>query len=595
MKSLILLYALAATALSSCANGAYDKQTAVSPPLVFVGPSVAPSDEAVKAANQSQHEKYCYILRMKYYNQRATNNVSTIPPLMLYHKWTSNRATRSPFLVTNGERAYYMDDGNVMKIELRTGKSGELCKMPLKYAAFALSADGRLLYCSGGSTRVGFGQATFSPVAMAIDTQTGKTEWRIERDAADPFYPSLLSTDDGTLILVAQSRIMAVDGKNGKEIWTTCILKGPWAPYMVETAGVIAFCGPNNPGVEPGVEDHRIFGVDAKSGKLLWTVASKNTERFAGLLQADEKRFYLTQPPFPGKPQYITVIDAKTGETLSPHCDPVSLPPDQPLPGLEGLLPDGCGGVQRIGDWEITYERSCQYIVRNLRTGIQYKFGEGAFPPDANLEIVEFAGNRFFTAIDGYLILPLGGIQSYTFACFEDARFHPDSTRMLFDLRPEMLDEKMKTRIAELVKELGPDNYDTRSAAVKELTSLLDLPEEQVRAALKGEPSPGFKVVCENILKSIEKYKELRKYLDELGCRKDPIYFTALIRHTADLEIQQKAIDRLKKITGQDFGLKPSAEWIKDQKEASDKYDDWWLKNRDKIAWSDKGDRYIPK
>jgi hypothetical protein len=60
-----------------------------------------------------------------------------------------------------------------------------------------------------------------------------------------------------------------------------------------------------------------------------------------------------------------------------------------------------------------------------------------------------------------------------------------------------------------------------------------------------------------------------------------------------DLAVQQKAIDRLKQITGQDFGLKPSAEWVKDQKEPSDKYDAWWQSNRDNLTWSDKDDKYL--
>ena len=196
--------------------------------------------------------------------------------------------------------------------------------------------------------------------------------------------------------------------------------------------------------------------------------------------------------------------------------------------------------------------------------------------------------------IDGYLIMrtPLRA-RSHEWVCLEDIRFHHNAARMLFDLRPEMLDARMKTHIAELIRQLGHKEHNTRIAAQKELETLMDLPGEQLKIAAEENKTPEIRAAANKLLKKCQEWKDLRKYLEKFNCRRDPIYFTTLIRHTADLEIQKKAIERLKKITGEGFGLKPSKHWIEDQKEASDKYDEWWFKNRKELKWSEKEDRYL--
>jgi hypothetical protein len=375
------------------------------------------------------------------------------------------------------------------------------------------------------------------------------------------------------LVRLNENGIYALDLNDGHVLWRTPI-KDPVSHVdglRLITDGKMVFAKTEG-------EEYGIIAFDGATGKEVWRVEGVYGSALDGkghilvMEQTKEQN---------GKAGSTLLLDAATGQVAV-------------------KLPITLLATHVVGDWAYAMDAGWTdgppaQILGAIEV-FNVKTGETKILVDGRLENAPLNPAITVAETDGYIITDAqrrSGKRGWY--CLEDMRFHPDATKMLFDLRPEMLDDKMKARIAELIDKLADPEPEPRKKVKEEILTYMDLAEEQCAAAVK-DPKNGHQwEALTSVMDKIKEWMKLRKYIDDLGCWRDPIYFTVLIRHTADLQIQQKAIDRLKQITGQDFGLKPSAEWVKDQKEASDKYDNWWQDNRDKLAWSEKDDKYVEK
>jgi outer membrane protein assembly factor BamB len=564
---------------------------------------------------------YSYSLNERFCDNQQTRHMDSMPVLWGYIKWTGGDGfINTSNFVMDGEYVYQLPNlaSSVTRYRLRTGEVSfiaDLADKPgWKVAARpgCLHLDGAMLYVGGSRsapdlmqwhgalwavcTTDGTIKWVFLPpndggvyyalilpggkiIALAakatsaqyfcLDKATGQALWQID---AGPEPGDMLACGENVILINHNKTgwgFRVVETNEGKTLWESAT--GCEGPKMA-TDGSKIFVQSR----EAGTANYGIIAFDCPTGKELWRAPCGGAYALDG-----NGRILTTEPPqgIAENSAQTILLDAATGKTVA-------------------KLPIKRDVYQTIGDWAITQRtrfdagppmRTFMTIeIFNTRTGeIRILLDGSSLYSKYHLFI---RGSGTYPSTDGYLIVEAysqsGGL---TFACLEDMRFHPDATRLVFDLRCAMLDKKMKARIAELIEQLGNKDWQVRENATKELQSLMDLPYEQLEAATKEDVKAEIRVPAAEVLKKAKEWRELRQYVDELG----PIYLTALIRHTPDLAVQQKAIDRLKQITGQDFGLKPSAEWVKDQKEPSDKYDAWWLSNRDKLTWSDKEDKYI--
>lgn len=575
------------------------------------GEAAAPVADDAKA----DAPKYTYTLNHRYCDSRHSRYLNSTPIAWPYIKWAGgNGAAAASNFVMDGEYAYQVISGStdVTRYSLRTGKDSAVGDFGGKEGwtvipnAGALQLENGTLYISGtrsapgrpregalyaistadGKTRWVFTPENMSEVTkplilpggkilatagrgntdqhVCLDRATGNVLWQLEEEhqAGDKIVCGehvILSNHSKT-----GWNIRAVDTTEGKPAWDAL----PNSRMIVLASdGQRVFCGVDQ--VAQGDKSSTgIIAYDGKTGKEIWRSPCGSRYAIAG-----DGRIVTTAPPTgkPDDPGQTIILDPATGETLA-------------------KLPPTGGPLQMLGEWAVT-DRTVRDNARppkifTILETFNSKTGEIRTLMDGSALTAEYnpltTSGSVYPATDGCILVRLAQKNGkLEYACLEDMRFHPDAVRLLFDFRPEMLDDKMRARIAELVEKTADSEPEPRNKVTEEiLASFMDLAEEQCRAAEK-DPKNGFQwEAMTNALRKIEEWKKLRQYLADLDCARDPIYFTALIRHSPDPAVQQKAIDRLKQITGQDFGLKPSAEWTRDQKEASDKYDAWWQENR---------------
>jgi len=555
------------------------------------------------APSQQVSDKYVYTLNRREYDCFHSGHVNSTPILKAYIKWFREDANLDygNHYVADGQYAFYHFNGNraIMRLNLRTGDAAPFgnLKAPFYTIGGEMLLNDGTIYLRGNRAF----NATQCP--LAISTADGSVRETRTHGDQKCYGVSLVLPQDRLIVQIYDNKepeIGCIEESTGRILW-----RRPGQGDTIVRCRERLIC--------TGMKE--IFALDLKDGHELWKTPLEDI-RIDGTAFSDDKRVFVT-----ALGSGLVALDGETGREIwrakglygyvldgKGHILAKFLGPSGPLFLLDtatgeivAKLPVNLTNIMRLkvtcASWGYAMDaetvpgqprRALGRIVSfNTETGESKILLDAREQGDTNP-----VGNP--AVIDGYLItqsMPETGKKGWI--CLEDMRFHPDATKMLFDIRPGMLDDKMKARIAELIQKLGDTDWKVRKDATDELASLKDLPRAQLEQATKETVPPEIRFPAEACLRNACEWEKLRKYLDEQGCWRDPIYFTALIRHTADLAIQQKAIDRLKKITGQDFGLKPSAEWVKDQKEASDKYDAWWQTNRDKLKWSDKDDKYI--
>jgi outer membrane protein assembly factor BamB len=217
------------------------------------------------------------------------------------------------------------------------------------YAAGSPTTDGKLLYVSFGSfgtycydldgklqwsrdlgrlnTRLGWGEAVTPTVhgdsllinwdqekdaaLICLDTKTGKTKWRAERDDVTSWNTPLVVEHKGQtqVIVNATKRIRGHDLKDGKELWQVGGMTTNAIPSPVAANGVAyVMSGYGNGNVAAIPLDIR--GEQTTDAKLLWRAKVGTPYVPSPALAGD--RLYFTQV----NGNLYTVLDTKTGKPV---------------------------------------------------------------------------------------------------------------------------------------------------------------------------------------------------------------------------------------------------------------------------------------
>jgi outer membrane protein assembly factor BamB len=506
------------------------------------------------------------------------------------------RATWEPLASLWNGCAYVAGNGKVVAMELRTGKA----QVILKYDRVEHSELQQINAIVNGVLYFSHGRKI-----RAFDVSSAKLRWEYEISTngliqygdftcagEKVLLDYCMKGEDGVAMV---DRIVCIDPGTGKETWFV-VTKSETRSFLLVVKGMVIMWGSAKPPL-----GNYLAAVDTGTGKEQWCVPF----RTSGGVITDGERIYSSDG--------CLAMDPQSGKTLWQNNDPVlvrdirgtDLFATKPF-GKELIIIDGKTGARK----ETTVsgkDSNYQFMSMAMRGDVIFTPCEvkGQKIVIKALSAVDFkelwtldpekesCPPFFMTAVrDGYMV----GFETVRgeeqLACYEDARYTDEAAHMVLDPVEPTAEEK--ALIAQKIKELGDNDYKARVAA-REYMPKLGLKAEQALIDATKSQDAEVAAAAKEILPKLEWLKPVRDYVAEYHPERDPLYITKLVRHTADLAIQQKAIDRLKKITGQDFGLKPSAEWVKDQKEASDKYDAWWQTNRDKLKWSDKDDKYVSK
>ncbi len=217
------------------------------------------------------------------------------------------------------------------------------------YAAGSPTTDGKFLYVSFGSfgiycydldgkpqwqrdlgrlnTRLAWGEAVTPAVhgdsllinwdqekdsaLICLDTATGKTKWRAERDDVTSWNTPLIVDHKGRtqVIVNATKRIRGHDLKDGKELWQVGGMTTNAIPSAVASNGVAYVMSGYGAGNAVAISlDSR--GELKTDDKLLWRVKAGTPYVPSPALAGD--RLYFTQ----ANVNLYTVLDTKTGKTL---------------------------------------------------------------------------------------------------------------------------------------------------------------------------------------------------------------------------------------------------------------------------------------
>ncbi len=107
---------------------------------------------------------------------------------------------------------------------------------------------------------------------MALDAATGKVLWRYDSAVA----PETLTAADGRVFFHDGDKVVCLDAKTGERLWTSQPLpRAPeiptwFAPTLVYYKGLLLFAGGDKLGLQQQGDKGSIFGIDAKTGKVMW-------------------------------------------------------------------------------------------------------------------------------------------------------------------------------------------------------------------------------------------------------------------------------------------------------------------------------------
>ncbi len=220
------------------------------------------------------------------------------------------------------------------------------------YAAGSPTTDGKFLYVSFGSfgiycydlagklqwqrdlgrlnTRLGWGEAV-TPVIhgdslllnwdqesdaalICLDTRTGKTKWRVERDDKTSWNTPLVVEHKGIhqVIVNGTKRIRSYDLATGADLWQCGGMTVNAIPSPVAVNGIAyVMSGYTGAGaVAVPLDSKGDLGLADKEGKVVWRVNKGTPYVPSPLLIAD--RLYFTQ----ANNALLTILDIKTGQAL---------------------------------------------------------------------------------------------------------------------------------------------------------------------------------------------------------------------------------------------------------------------------------------
>jgi outer membrane protein assembly factor BamB len=271
------------------------------------------------------------------------------------------------------------------------------------YAAASPTTDGRYLYASFGSrgvycydlagklrwkrdlgvmhTRYGWGEG-ISPVIhgdtlivnwdheagsfiVALDTRTGGTRWKVDRDEPTSWATPLVVEHQGRtqVVVSATRRVRSYDLATGKVLWECGGQTVNVIPSPVARDGMV-FCMSGYRGSAACAIPLDSAGDVTDAGKVAWRYG-RGTPYVPSPLLAGE-RLYFTQ----ANSAFLTCLDATTGKALIDR---------ERLPGLNSLYASPVGAADRI------------YVVDRDGTTLVLKRGE-------KLEVL--ATNRLSDPID---------------------------------------------------------------------------------------------------------------------------------------------------------------------------------------------------
>jgi outer membrane protein assembly factor BamB len=142
---------------------------------------------------------------------------------------------------------------------------------------------------------------------VAIDKNTGKELWRVNRDEKSSWSQPLVVTNDGRteVVVSATTKVRSYDAATGKVIWEAAGLGGAVIPNPVTAAGIVyvmsGYRNPNLLAIKLG-RDGDLTGADA----ILWTNNRGNPFTPSPVLH-DNKLYFVTDSGM------LSCLDARTG------------------------------------------------------------------------------------------------------------------------------------------------------------------------------------------------------------------------------------------------------------------------------------------
>ena len=139
---------------------------------------------------------------------------------------------------------------------------------------------------------------------VAIDKNTGKELWRVNRDEKSSWSQPLVVTNDGRteVVVSATTKVRSYDAASGKVIWEAAGLGGGVIPNPVTAGGIVyVMSGPNLLAIKLG-RDGDLTGADA----ILWTNNRGNPLTPSPVLH-DNKLYFVNDSGM------LSCLDARTG------------------------------------------------------------------------------------------------------------------------------------------------------------------------------------------------------------------------------------------------------------------------------------------
>ncbi|MDX2150251.1 MAG: PQQ-binding-like beta-propeller repeat protein [Bryobacteraceae bacterium] len=238
----------------------------------------------------------------------------TVKPHEGYHRRYGSFASNSP--VTDGKRLYVFFGSNGVFCYDLNGKliwerdPGVKLRMRNAFGeGTAAVIDGETLYLNFDHEGESF--------LLALDKNTGKDRWKVDRKEISNWAPPLVVEHEGQrqVVVAAPNKVRSYDAKDGSLIWECAGLGANTIPAPVTANGIVyvmsGYRDPNLLAIKLGRKGD-LTGTDA----VLWST-NKGTSYTASPVLADGKLYMLTDSGM------LTCLDAATGK---PYYERVRLP-----------------------------------------------------------------------------------------------------------------------------------------------------------------------------------------------------------------------------------------------------------------------------
>ena len=230
-----------------------------------------------------------------------------------YHHQYGSFASNTP--VTDGKYVYaFFGSRGIYCYDLNGKLIWEKAFQPMRMRLGF--GEGVATVLDGNSLFLKFDQEQGSHL-LALDKNTGKEIWRVDRDEGSSWSPPLIVTHNGRkqMIVSASNKVRSYDPATGKLIWECAGLGSNVIPAPVIHSGVVYVMSghrePNLLAIQLGKEGD-LTGTDA----VLWTNNRGNAYTGSPVLH-DGKLYFVTDSGL------ISCLDARTGK---PHYQQQRLP-----------------------------------------------------------------------------------------------------------------------------------------------------------------------------------------------------------------------------------------------------------------------------